>query len=104
MEIKDVFVLDCKKPLIFRKEYKGYVVFDPMGLEFYVMNDIAAEIMYLLSEDLGYEQMFLLYNKRYGVSEYDFSETLRDFFATSPFFALIYPNLMKSGVSKKCCL
>jgi len=40
----------------------------------------------------------------YDVSECDFSGTLRDFFADSPFFVLIYPNLMKSGISKKCYL
>ena len=100
LEARDFFILDCKKSLIFRKEYKGYVVFDPIGLEFYIMNEIAAEIMYLLSEGLRYEQMFSHYADMYGIEEGDFKELLRDFFVASPFFILVYPNLIKNGVAR----
>ena len=102
MEIKDMFVLDCKKPLIFVKEYKGYVVFDPIGLEFYIMNETAAEIMYLLSEGLQYCQMLEYYADNYDVLEDELKEMLHDFFLTSPFLRLIYFELIKNGVAEHC--
>jgi len=102
--MKDSFILNCKKRLIFRKEFVGYVAFDPVGLEFYTLNEIAAEIMYLVSEGLNYYQIFEYYSENYDIQEDEFKETLQVFFQSSPFLDLLYPELIKNKVVCNCYL
>lgn len=78
------FIIRSKKNLIFRKENqfkddKEWITFDPIELEFYSMNTIAAEIFYLFSLELSKEEAYLKFSKKYDLSFKEFEDMINDF-------------------------
>ncbi len=49
----NVFYLNGTKTLIFRKEKDKYITFNPNKLEFYSINLIGSEILFLISKGLN---------------------------------------------------
>ncbi len=96
--VKNKFTIKGKKDLIFLKNENAYTVYDPINLEYYEIDELGAEILYLLSKNFSIKIMVDILMDEYEVSEQVCKETILNFFNTIPIKDLIYPNLISTDI------
>ena len=98
MEIKSVFYINGIKKLIFRKEGNKYITFNPIDLEFFRINLIGAEILFLISENFKYEQIVTHFTDKYKVSSEIIKKDIKNFLSSFGCTDLIKNNLSKLDI------
>lgn len=78
------FIIQCKKDFIFHKEEQfggseEWIVFDPIDLEFYSMNTIAAELFYLIYLGLSKKDSYIKFSEKYDLTFDEFKVLLNEF-------------------------
>lgn len=96
--MKDVFYIEGEKKLIFRKEKNEYITFNPINLEFYSINFIGAEILYLIALGKKYNEIIDYFVNKYKINEYEFKEDLRNFINNFGCKEIIKKNLIELGI------
>lgn len=99
MENVSSFTISGTKNILFRKEYDGYVFFEPHSLEFYTVNQSGAEILYLISKGYDYIKIKDHFTEIYDINEGDLKSMLEEFLVTSPILSQIYPDLIAQNIS-----
>jgi hypothetical protein len=77
MNIDDIFYIYGEKLLIFRKEGDFYITFNPEELQYYKINLIGAEILYLISKKYTYASLLKYFIQKYKLSEESFKMILK---------------------------
>ncbi|MGO1368717.1 MAG: PqqD family protein [Senegalia sp. (in: firmicutes)] len=88
------FKIYGEKVLIIRREKKYFLIFDPIALEFYTMNDTGAEILYFLANEKKYEDLITYFCDKYQVSIAQAKLTIDNFIESIPFKNIINKNLL----------
>lgn len=89
----NVFYLNGTKTLILRKENDKYITFNPDKLEFYHVNLIGAEILFLISKNLNKENIIKTMLSKYNVSKEVFENDMNKFLMSFGCFNIIKDNL-----------
>lgn len=92
------FVLEGSKPIIFKKENSEFILFDAYDLEFYKMNKTGAEIMYLISQNVKYDEIKEFFIKKYNLEEEYFNKFFKKFIDNFQLKRTIYCNLLKLDI------
>lgn len=98
MSIEDVFYIYGKKLLIFRKEGDSYITFSPEQLEYYKINFVGAEILYLIANKYTYNSLIDYFTKKYNLSEKSFKKDLMSFLSSFGCKDLIQNNLIELNI------
>lgn len=73
------FYISGKKDIIFRKEGDFFISFDPIALEFIEINMIGAEILYLISEKVCFNEIVKYFIEKYDIDENEIKIDIMDF-------------------------
>lgn len=75
----DVFSINVQKVLTFRRETDFFVSYDPTELESYTLNEIGAEIMWLISHNVQYKDIVQYFVANYNIEKEEFESDLHEF-------------------------
>src|SRR5574337_1021376 len=95
--MNDFFKIKGKRDMVFTKTPEGYVTYDSISLEYYVLNEIGAEIMYCISKNFNLNQIVLVFQDIYDVSDEECREAIIDYLEVIPFQYIIYANLIQTS-------
>lgn len=95
---KKKFKLKGKKDLIFLKNEDIYTVYDPIYLEYYEVDEVGAELLYLLSKNSSLDVMINYITDEYDISYQQCKKEILMFFNNIPIKDLIYPNLILNDI------
>jgi hypothetical protein len=93
----DVFTINGTKMLTFRKETEFFISYDPTELEAYTLNEIGAEIMWLISNKTHYNDIIKYFISNYGINKEEFECDLFDFINKYRCRNLIEQDLLELG-------
>ena len=80
MKMPKSFYIEGSKTLIFRREGDKYITFDPEKLEFSRLNIIGAELLYLVSLNLNYNNIKKHFISKNNISDDTISKDIELFF------------------------
>lgn len=89
------FNINGRKILIFRREADYFVSYDPVKLEIYSVNFIGAEMLYLISEKIKYQDIIKHFTDNYDIGKEEFENDICEFFANYRCKDLIIDKLYK---------
>ncbi|WP_432403870.1 hypothetical protein [Wukongibacter sp. M2B1] len=92
--ISNYFTIEGKRKVLVRKENEHYISFDPINLDFYRINETAAEILYLVSVKKDLSEIIDYFINEYGLGRSYTKEMIKDFFENFPLKNLIFTNLI----------
>lgn len=98
MKMEDVFFIHASKLLIFRKEEEDYITFSPEKLEYYKVNFIGAEILYLISKKVKYKDIINHFAEKYKISKEKFEKDLKNFLLSFGCIDLMKKNLEECNI------
>lgn len=104
MDEMNCFIIKGSKDLIFRREGERYICFDPIGLEFYEINETGACILFLISEEQEYNNMVEILMEWFELQKDVVEEYIQSFLRVFPMKNLIIHNLVKLGVPSECII
>lgn len=93
--MEDVFRIKGIKTLILRREKDKYITFNPIKLEYYTINEIGAEILYLISKNKSKEYIVKYFVDKYGISDEIFERDMLAFINSFGALDIIENNLKK---------
>lgn len=93
--MKDVFRIKGVRTLILRKEKDKYITFNPIKLEYYTINEIGAEILYLVSQNRTKESIIRYFVDKYLISSIIFEKDMMAFINSFGALDVIKNNLKK---------
>jgi len=96
--VKKYFIIRGKRDLIIRKIKDYYVTFDPIDLQYYKFDEVAAEILYCISKKMKLEKIVQYICDIYEVDTVTCRKAIIDFCEETPIQHLIYSNLILSGI------
>lgn len=94
----DLFTIKGKKDLIFKKDNDDFWVYDPIALEYYVLDDISAEIMYCISKRFSIDKIIDVLMEEYEIEYNECKQAIIDFLNENPLQYIFYTNLIQSGI------
>ena len=95
ISMKDVFHIKGVRTLILRKEKDKYITFNPIKLEYYTINEIGAEILYLVSQNRTKESIIRYFVDKYLISSIIFEKDMMAFINSFGALDVIKNNLKK---------
>lgn len=98
MKLEDKFVIHGNNTLIFRREGNKYITFDPVGLEYYDLNLIGAEICYCIAQGKLVSEILDILAKEYNVDKKILKEEVYNFILTFPCRESLKDKLSELGM------
>ena len=94
----DCFIIHGSKDLIFRRESEDFIFFDPYDLEFYRVDFIGAEILYLISKKVTFKELLDYFVTTYELTPNSAKHEILYFLNTFPLLKIIYSNLISLDI------
>ncbi|WP_125152666.1 PqqD family peptide modification chaperone [Clostridium rectalis] len=88
------FYIEGEKTLIFRKEGKFFISFDPIDLEFVKINMIGSEMLYLISQKYKFDKIINHFTNKYNIPEKSIYNDLINFLKSYRCLNIIYDILI----------
>ena len=96
--MENYFVLEGKRKLIIRKEGEYYILFDPIDLDFYKINNTGAEILYLISLNKSFIDMINYFMEKYNLEQNYVNDFVKNYLNSFPLKHIIMNNLINLGI------
>lgn len=94
----DKFVINGKKDIYVEKLNDSYLLYDPIALEYYNIDEIGAEILYCLSQNLSLSRIVQTLQESYEVDYEECKNAVLEFLETIPIHYIIYHNLIQTDI------
>jgi len=94
----DKFVIHGKKDIYIEKLNDNYVLYDPIALEYHNINEIGANILYYLSQNLSLPMIVQTLQESYEVDYEECKAAVLEFLEEIPIRYIIYHNLIQTDI------
>lgn len=95
---KQQFTIKGKRDLTLFRMNGTYMCYDSIGLEYYSIDKIGAEILYCISKRMKLDQIIEVLQEQYEVDTETCRTAIIDFLESSPLLPIFYHNLIQNDL------